>query len=86
MTSPSKAGPTSPPPPSRPRRLSVGTGVAVAVLLAIPCVALALVPIYSRTTPSVAGFPFFYWYQLLWVILTPILTWAAYLLIKRGRR
>ncbi len=58
----------------------------MAVLLAIPCVALALVPIYSRTTPSVAGFPFFYWYQLLWVILTPILTWAAYLLIKRGRR
>ncbi|MBE7187904.1 MAG: DUF3311 domain-containing protein [Jatrophihabitans endophyticus] len=66
--------------------MSVGTGVAVAVLLAIPCVALALVPLYSRTTPSVAGFPFFYWYQLLWVILTPILTWAAYLLIKRGRR
>ena len=33
----------------------------------------------------VAGFPFFYWYQLVWVILTPILTWTAYLLIKKGR-
>ncbi|WP_304047026.1 DUF3311 domain-containing protein [Jatrophihabitans endophyticus] len=86
MSSLSEADEIPPPAPSRPRRLSVGTGVAVAVLLAIPCVALALVPLYSRTTPSVAGFPFFYWYQLLWVILTPILTWAAYLLIKRGRR
>jgi hypothetical protein len=23
------------------------------------------------------GFPFFYWYQLVWVILTPLMTWAA---------
>ena len=86
MTSMSKAqDPPPSAPPGRPKRVPVTTGIVVAVLLAIPCVALAIVPVYSRTTPSIAGFPFFYWYQLLWVILTPILTWAAYLLIKRAR-
>ena len=70
---------------SRPPRLSVATGITVAVLLAVPLVALALVPTYSREKPSVWGFPFFYWYQILWVLLTPILTWAAYVVIKRAR-
>jgi hypothetical protein len=73
------------PPVVRPPRLSVGAGVVVAVLLAIPLAALAAVPVYSRTTPTVWGFPFFYWYQLMWVIITPILTYAAYLIIKHER-
>jgi hypothetical protein len=59
--------------------------VAVAVLLIIPCLALALVPIYSRETPKLGGWPFFYWYQVMWVLLTPIMTYSAYLLIKRAR-
>ena len=70
---------------NRPPRLSTATGITVAVLLGIPLVALALVPTYSHELPSMWGFPFFYWYQLLWVLLTPILTWAAYLIIKRAR-
>ncbi|GAB2486649.1 DUF3311 domain-containing protein [Jatrophihabitans fulvus] len=72
------------PDPER-RRLSGGAVAAVVILLAIPCIALALVPTYSRETPKLAGWPFFYWYQLLWVILTPIMTYSAYLVIKRGR-
>jgi hypothetical protein len=59
--------------------------VIAAVLLLIPCVALAAVPLYSRETPEVLGWPFFYWYQLLWVLLTPLMTWSAYLVIKRAR-
>jgi hypothetical protein len=43
------------------------------------------VPLYSRTTPEVWGFPFFYWYQLLWVLITPVLTYSAYVVIKRAR-
>jgi cation transport ATPase len=72
-------------PPSRPRRLSTGATVLVAVLLLIPCVALALVPTYSRETPKLWGWPFFYWYQVLWVLITPVLTYAAFKIIQRAR-
>jgi hypothetical protein len=72
-------------PSNRPPRLSTATGITVAVLLGIPLVALALVPTYSHEKPSVWGFPFFYWYQLLWVLITPVLTYASYLIIKRAR-
>src|SRR3954452_14551574 len=70
-------------PPRRP--LPVGAKVTSGVLLAIPLLALALVPTYSRPKPVLWGFPFFYWYQLLWVLLTPAFTWAAYLVITRAR-
>lgn len=73
------------PEPRRSHRLPTGTAIAVVVLLAIPCLALALVPIYSRETPKIGGWPFFYWYQVLWVLITPVLTYAAYVLIKRAR-
>jgi len=71
--------------PSRPPRLSAGSAVLVAVLLLIPCVALALVPTYSHETPRLWGWPFFYWYQVLWVLITPVLTYSAYVVIKRAR-
>ena len=72
-------------PPARRPRLPVGAAIVVGVLLAIPCVALALVPTYSRTTPKLWGWPFFYWYQVLWVFITPVLTYLAFLIIKRTR-
>ena len=72
-------------PPPRPRRLTAGPATLVAVLLLIPCVALALVPTYSRETPKLWGWPFFYWYQVLWVLITPVLTYAAYKVIQRAR-
>jgi hypothetical protein len=65
--------------------MSAAATVAAVVLLAIPCAALAAVPLYSRTTPVLWGFPFFYWYQLLWVLITPVLTYAAYVVIQRAR-
>ena len=71
---------------SQPTRLPVATKVVVAVLLLIPCVALAAVPLYSRETPELWGWPFFYWFQILWVFITPVLTYAAYQLIERARR
>lgn len=41
---------------------------------------------YARSGPELRGFSFFYWYQLLWVLLAALLTWGAYVLIKRGRQ
>jgi hypothetical protein len=55
------------------------------VCLAIPVVALMAVPTYARTDPRLWGFPFFFWYQVLWVFLCSGLTYAAYRLTLGGR-
>jgi uncharacterized RDD family membrane protein YckC len=39
------------------------------LLLLIPFVAVLWVPFYNSVQPTLGGFPFFYWYQLLWIIL-----------------
>lgn len=39
-------------------------------LLVVPFVATLLPFLYNRAEPSLFGMPFFYWYQLLWVLLT----------------
>jgi hypothetical protein len=59
-----------------------------AVFLAIPIVALLWVGTYASVEPTLAGFPFFIWYQFLWVFLCAACTWAAYrvILIARPRR
>jgi hypothetical protein len=82
-TGPSPTGPDG----GRVRRSRAAVALA-GLLVVIPLVALAGVPWYSRTTPELWGFPFFYWYQFLWILLTPILTYAAYRLVdgRRGRR
>ena len=48
-------------------------------LLLIPFVALLYPPLYAREHPRVAGFPFFLWYQLLWIVLGAAVTWVAFL-------
>ena len=67
------------------RSLPVGTKVAAGVLLAIPVVALLLVSTYAKKTPELWGFPFFYWYQFLWVFLAAGFTYAAFLVIETAR-
>ena len=39
------------------------------VLLAIPIIALLWVSSYAKDDPELGGFPFFFWYQFLWVFL-----------------
>ncbi len=64
--------------------------IAAGVLLLIPIIALMWVPSYARETPRLWGFPFFFWYQFLWVFICSGMTWCAYLLTisarKGGRR
>lgn len=55
------------------------------ILLTIPVVALLWVGSYARVEPQVAGFPFFIWYQFVWVFLCSALTWAAYRVIRIAR-
>jgi len=42
-------------------------------LLVVPFIATLYPPFYARVKPVVAGFPFFYWYQLVWVVLAALI-------------
>lgn len=55
------------------------------VLLVIPIVALLWVPHYAKVEPTLWGFPFFFWYQFLWVFLCSGLTYTAYRLTLSAR-
>lgn len=50
------------------------------VLLIIPFIVLLYPPFYNSIDPTFIGMPFFYWFPLLMIILTAILTGALYLL------
>jgi hypothetical protein len=58
---------------SQPRSRSVLTWILV-----LPLVGLIFPGFYARSTPELLGFPFFYWYQIAWVVLTGLLTAIAY--------
>ena len=60
--------------------------LAAVVLIVVAIVVPLLVSTYAKATPRLWGFPFFFWYQLLWVFIAGALTWTAYLLIERPRR
>jgi hypothetical protein len=53
-----------------------------ALLLLLPFIALLWVPFYNSAEPTLLGFPFFYWYQFLWVPITSILIFVVYLKTK----
>ncbi len=60
--------------------------VVIGVLLLLPIVALLWVPSYTRVTPRLFGFPFFYWYQLAWVLAGAACLAVAYVLTMRLER
>lgn len=62
--------PVDSPVASRPRYLHL--------LLLIPFIALLWLPFYNFSKPALFGFPFFYWYQFLWVPLTSIIILIVY--------
>ena len=67
-------------PPAR-----TGLLVVAGVLVAAPIVALVWVSSYAKDGPRLGGFPFFFWYQLLWVFLTSGCTYAAYRIVLVAR-
>lgn len=69
----------------RGRALPPGVLAAVLVLVLAPVAALLWVGSYARKGPELWGFPFFYWYQFLWVFLASACTWLAFTLITRAR-
>jgi len=67
-----------------PRRPRTAAWVLVTILLVIAVAGTLAVPIYARSTPVLLDFPFFYWYQLLWVPVVGILCGIAYFIVSRG--
>ena len=56
------------------------------VFLAIPVVALLWVSTFAKVEPTLAGFPFFIWYQFAWVIAGAGITAFVYLVTTPRRR
>lgn len=42
------------------------------------------VPFYDRTEPTLWSFPFFYWYQLLWILISAVVIGVVYLVEHTG--
>ncbi len=48
------------------------------LLFVIPLI-LLWPPLYNLTQPQFIGIPFFYWFQLAWILVTAALTLVVYL-------
>ena len=70
----------------RPGRSRAAIWIVIGVLLAAVLIGTLWVPFYNHPTPALGGFPFFYWYQLLWVPIVAILSAIAYLLTRWTQR
>ncbi len=55
-------------------------------LLLAPFAAMLDVGSYNRIRPALAGIPFFYWYQLLWILIAAALIFLVYRRESNGRR
>ncbi|WP_329122605.1 DUF3311 domain-containing protein [Streptomyces sp. NBC_01465] len=60
--------------------------VIIALCLIAPFVAMLWVGSYAKIDPTFIGIPFFYWYQMLWVLISTALTMVAYKLWQRDQR
>ncbi len=56
--------------------------VIAGVLLLIAVIGAFWVPIYARSAPKLGDFPFFYWFQLIWMPVVMVLCFLAYLLLR----
>jgi hypothetical protein len=50
------------------------------LLLAIPCIVLFCPPLYNLKEPLLFGIPFFYWFQMFWIVVGASITALVYFL------
>jgi len=48
------------------------------LLFVVEAVAVLWPPFYNKAEPALLGVPFFYWYQMLWVVISAALTGIVY--------
>jgi uncharacterized membrane protein len=56
------------------------------LLLIVPFVAMMWVPFYDRAEPAIAGIPFYYWYQMLWIFLGALVLLPIYRAEERDNK
>jgi uncharacterized membrane protein len=56
------------------------------VLLLLPFVATLVPPIYARVHPKLGAWPFFYWWQFAWVVVTAVILAFVYRVTTRRDR
>jgi hypothetical protein len=56
------------------------------LLLLVPYIAVLWVPFYNSAEPSLYGVPFFYWYQMLWILLGVVTLVPVYLVEERATK
>jgi hypothetical protein len=61
------------------------TSAAIAILVIADIFFALYTPIYSRITPKLGDFPFFYWYLLIYMPVTSLVLWIVTQLQKRLR-
>ena len=72
---------------SPPRRSVIAAhpllSAGIAILIVADIFFALYTPIYSRLTPKLGAFPFFYWYLLIFMPVTSVALWLATLLQRR---
>jgi hypothetical protein len=58
----------------------------ILLLLIVPFIGTLWVSSYAAAAPSLWGFPFFYWYQFLWIGISAVLTIIVYVLDRAPAR
>jgi len=57
--------------------------IIAAICVVVPFIAVLWVPLYDKDKPELGGFPFYFWWQLLWVAVTAGLMGLAYFVVRR---
>jgi uncharacterized protein DUF3311 len=55
------------------------------LLLLLPLLGVLVPSIYNKADPTLGGIPFFYWYQMLWIPISVVVTLLVYRM-TRGER
>ncbi|KFI01338.1 DUF3311 domain-containing protein [Bacillus spizizenii] len=55
----------------------------IVILILLPFVQLALLPLVNQIEPIVFGLPFFHFWLLLWIIITPLCSFGIYQMQKK---
>ncbi|UYP01532.1 DUF3311 domain-containing protein [Bacillus subtilis] len=55
----------------------------IVILILLPFVQLALLPLVNRIEPVMFGLPFFHFWLLLWIIVTPLCSFGIYQMQKK---
>src|SRR5438067_1159159 len=67
----------------RTARTHAGTWIVIAIVLAAALIGTLWVPFDHHLTPTLWGFPFLYWYQLMWVPIVAILSPIVFVFAPR---